>query len=86
MWSPISRYDMFVKSATCTAPEKCSCGKTKGAALGHKWQDATCKTPKTCSVCKATEGNIGTHKYDDGNCVYSNSSLFEKGDILDLVK
>ena len=57
-------------SATCTLPQKCSCGETKGSALGHKWQDATCKAAKTCSVCKITDGNIGNHKYTDGKCIY----------------
>ena len=55
--------------ATCTSPAKCSCGQTEGKALGHKWTAATCKTPKTCSVCGATEGNVGQHKYDgNGKC------------------
>lgn len=55
--------------ATCTAPAKCSCGATKGSALGHKWQDATCQAPKTCSVCKTIEGNKLKHTYDeDGIC------------------
>lgn len=56
-------------AATCAAPQKCSCGETKGFALGHKWQDATCQAPKTCSVCKTIEGNKLKHTYDeDGIC------------------
>ena len=55
-------------NANCITPQKCSCGQTKGSALGHKWQVATCKAPKTCSVCKATEGNVAEHKYDKFVC------------------
>lgn len=57
-------------AATCTAPQKCSCGETKSSALGHKWQDATCKVPKICSVCNITDGDIGNHKYTNGKCIY----------------
>ncbi|MBR3756558.1 MAG: hypothetical protein IKK48_05540, partial [Firmicutes bacterium] len=38
---------------------------------GHKWADATCAAPKTCTVCKTTEGvKLDTHetnivKYDN---------------------
>ncbi len=59
-------------AATCTAPQKCSCGAINGKALGHKWQNATCKASKTCSVCNATEGNAGNHKYNTGKCIYCN--------------
>ena len=34
------------------------------AANGHSWQDATCQAPKTCSVCGATEGEVGTHSFE----------------------
>ena len=58
-------------AATCTAPQKCSCGETKGSALGHKWQDATCEVPKICSVCKATDGNKSNHTYDSNTGICS---------------
>ena len=32
---------------------------------GHEWTDATCATPKTCSVCGATEGDALGHTYPD---------------------
>ena len=61
------------KAATCT--EKGYTGDTycKGCgvklsdgtdipATGHDWAAATCTTPKTCKVCKATEGNALGHK------------------------
>ena len=37
----------------------------------HVWKDATCLTPKTCTVCKATEGEALGHdtEEDDGNCL-----------------
>jgi len=36
----------------------------------HSWEEATCKAPKTCSVCKATEGEKGDHSYKDDKCIY----------------
>ena len=30
----------------------------------HRWNDATCTAPKTCSVCKITEGSALGHKYE----------------------
>ncbi|MBQ6231992.1 MAG: leucine-rich repeat domain-containing protein [Clostridia bacterium] len=54
VWSP----------ATCTEPETCSCGETRGSALDHQWDsgdgiwEATCtKTglrEYTCTVCGVT--------------------------------
>ena len=35
---------------------------------GHTWTDATCTAPKTCSVCGATEGEVGEHTYVEGVC------------------
>ena len=43
--------------ASCTEPQKCSCGATQGEAKGHDWKDATTEAPKTCSRCGATEGD-----------------------------
>ena len=34
----------------------------------HKWDAATCETPKTCSICNATEGEALGHKWDDATC------------------
>lgn len=55
-------------AATCTEAKKCSCGATDGKALGHKWEDATCKAPKTCSVCKKSEGNKAEHVVNGTTC------------------
>ena len=38
------------------------------AALGHKFAPATCTEPKTCTVCKATEGEALGHKFADATC------------------
>lgn len=34
----------------------------------HDWQEATCKEPKTCSKCKATQGGISDHQYSTATC------------------
>ena len=57
-------------AATCTSPQKCSCGATEGTALGHKWAEATCKAPKTCSICKITVGIVKEHDFQNGKCSY----------------
>ena len=43
-----------------------SCGGDKECT--HEWADATCKTPKTCVKCNATEGGVGDHVYTDATC------------------
>ena len=37
-------------------------------ANGHDYANATCKAPKTCKNCGATDGEIGNHSYVDGIC------------------
>ena len=37
-------------------------------AEGHSWQDATCTTPRTCSVCRLTEGTENGHSWLDATC------------------
>ena len=67
------------KAATCT--EKGYTGDTycKGCnaklsdgtdipATGHDWAAATCTTPKTCKVCKVTEGYVAGHTGGTANC------------------
>jgi len=34
----------------------------------HEWTEATCTTPKTCSLCDATEGEAPGHKWLDATC------------------
>ena len=33
------------------------------SAKGHRWNEATCTAPKTCSVCNITEGEKAAHTY-----------------------
>ena len=67
------------KAATCT--EKGYTGDTycKGCgvklsdgtdipATGHDWAAATCTTPKTCKVCKVTDGDVAGHTGGTANC------------------
>ena len=35
---------------------------------GHAWVDATCTTPKTCSVCQLTEGSELGHAWQNATC------------------
>lgn len=39
---------------------------------GHTWEEATCTTPKTCSVCGKTDGERlspdGTHQWEEATC------------------
>ena len=53
--------------ATCTKPATCSCGATKGSALGHDYAGATCTNPGTCKTCGA-KGAMLPHDYDDATC------------------
>lgn len=34
----------------------------------HRWQDATCTTPKTCAICAETDGNPIGHNWDYATC------------------
>ena len=39
-----------------------------GCTCSHKWQDATCFAPKTCSLCGQTEGTPLSHVWKDATC------------------
>lgn len=54
--------------ATCTYPQRCSCGATAGNALGHNFSPATCSNPKTCSRCGVTNGSALGHNYVNNKC------------------
>lgn len=54
--------------ATCTTPSTCSCGKTQGGALGHKWSNAVCMTQRICERCKATDKTIVSHTFSKYLC------------------
>ena len=70
-------------AATCTTPQKCSCGETKDSALGHKWQEATCELPKTCSTCKATEGKNADHAVSGDTCKWCKQPIVVSPKNLD---
>ncbi|MEG0900192.1 MAG: hypothetical protein RSD67_07310 [Oscillospiraceae bacterium] len=39
-----------------------------GCGHTHVWQDATCTSPKTCTECKETEGEVLAHTWKDATC------------------
>lgn len=51
-------------NATCTQPQKCFCGVTKGAALGHNYLQATCANSEICERCGITRGKALGCKYE----------------------
>ena len=58
----------YYTNETCTQPAICSCGKTKGNALGHEYSEATCTAPKTCTRCFRSEGESLGHNYSQATC------------------
>ncbi|MDY2628037.1 MAG: hypothetical protein SOW08_06945 [Lachnospiraceae bacterium] len=40
-----------------------------GVICIHKWEDATCTVPQTCSKCGKTKGNALGHKWGDPTCL-----------------
>ena len=39
-----------------------------GCCMSHEWTDATCSSPKTCSKCGETEGEVINHEWTDATC------------------
>lgn len=39
-----------------------------GCECNHEWEEATCTTAKTCSLCKITEGEPLEHSWVEANC------------------
>lgn len=39
-----------------------------GCGCKHTWAEATCNTPKTCTLCQETEGTILTHIFQEATC------------------
>jgi hypothetical protein len=64
---------------SCVTNESTSvCGEVTVAqqevpAEGHTWVNADCDTPKTCSVCGATEGEALGHSF---GAAYSKRSVY----------
>ena len=40
-----------------------------GCSHTHEWKDATCTTPKTCSLCNQTEGEALGHDWKEATCI-----------------
>ena len=59
----------------------------------HNWEKATCTAPKTCSVCKKTEGKPAGHKLTNGICsvckydsVVNAKKNFKKSNYVSITK
>lgn len=55
-------------NATCTSPKKCSCGNTKGVALGHEYKNGV------CSICGVVDKEEILAKIDENS---SNLSFYK---------
>ena len=53
----------LTEGSHCTRCDDKTVAQQVTAALGHSWADATCTTPKTCSVCSVTDGEALGHEY-----------------------
>lgn len=54
-----------------------SCGYTYSKTLpkGHVWKSGNCTTPKTCDICKKTDGEAIGHIYENKVCVTCKQEL-----------
>jgi len=43
-------------------------GDDTSTACTHQWSEATCTKPKTCKLCKDTEGNALGHDWSEATC------------------
>lgn len=61
----LSVLSIFLVLCLCFA----SCDEGGTTACNHQWEEATCKTPKTCSKCNKTEGEVSlSHSYVEDTC------------------
>ena len=77
-----------VDEPTCLATgleeSVCECGYKETRELpitDHSWVDASCKAPKTCSVCEETVGEAIDHSYTEATCLVP-STCKHCGDIV----
>lgn len=52
----------LTEGSICTRCNKVLTVQKTVDALGHSWQEATCKSKKTCTVCGKTTGKLGDHR------------------------
>ena len=58
----------LTEGSHCSECNEVIVAQTEVPALGHTWIDATCQTPKTCSVCGTTEGTALGHTWTSATC------------------
>lgn len=46
----------------------CDHSYSKTYTVEHNWEKATCTEPKTCTICKETDGEELGHSYKDNKC------------------
>lgn len=51
------------------------CGMSDPAVHFHKWEDATCDSPKTCIECGETSGFALGHAVEDGPCTEAKTCI-----------
>ena len=57
------------EAASCSEPERCACGKTRGEALGHESSEPTCTQAATCTRChRVVEAPLGHDLTDFLSC------------------
>ena len=55
-------------AGTDATTEKATEGEIASTACVHVWKEANCLAPKTCTVCKATEGEAAGHVWKEADC------------------
>ena len=48
--------------------EENSTSQSKNTTHNHSWIDATCTSPKICSICKKTDGEMLGHSWENATC------------------
>lgn len=62
-----AKHSHSYSAATCTSPATCSCGATKGSALGHQLSAATCTTAERCNRCYQTFAPATGHSWSSAS-------------------
>ena len=66
--APTCTEDGVTDSQRCTICNEVLMEQDTIPATGHKWSDAICTEPKTCTVCQETEGKANGHSWVDATC------------------